>query len=206
MHEYRTRHQFSPLCTSSTARSRNDETRNGQRNANQNPEWWRDFSQQVKIGKVKFLGVSRYKFKLRIWLNLNSSVFRDKNSNSNFGLIWICSWLKCPHHSKFRFAFRWPFRVSYSRERAVGAVVPPNARKKQKKQYKYTYRLKTPHRGRGLQRLIRCLKLQVFLAKEPLIIGGTCPVKIRLWLYTTNNRRNMSCQGTCPFTEHVLSR
>jgi len=180
MHEYRTRHQFSPLCTSSTARSRNDETRNGQRNANQNPEWWRDFSQQVKIGKVKFLGVSRYKFKLRIWLNLNSSVFRDKNSNSNFGLIWICSWLKCPHHS--------------------------NARKKQKKQYKYTYRLKTPHRGRGLQRLIRCLKLQVFLAKEPLIIGGTCPVKIRLWLYTTNNRRNMSCQGTCPFTEHVLSR
>jgi len=28
-----------------TARSREDETRNGQRKANRNPEWWGDFSQ-----------------------------------------------------------------------------------------------------------------------------------------------------------------
>ena len=28
-----------------TARSLEDETRNGERNANRNPEWWGDFSQ-----------------------------------------------------------------------------------------------------------------------------------------------------------------
>ena len=33
-----------------TARSREDETRNVHRNANQNPEWWRDFSHlQIQI-------------------------------------------------------------------------------------------------------------------------------------------------------------
>ena len=36
-----------------------------------------------------------------------------------FVLSWICGWLKSPHHSGFWFAFRWPFRVSSSRERAV---------------------------------------------------------------------------------------
>jgi len=48
-----------------TARSREDETRNGERNANRNPEWWGDFGQFVKIEKIKFLGISRYKFELR---------------------------------------------------------------------------------------------------------------------------------------------
>jgi len=32
-----------------TARSLEDETRNGERNANRNPEWWKDCSQLVKI-------------------------------------------------------------------------------------------------------------------------------------------------------------
>jgi len=37
-----------------------DETRNGERNINQNPEWWGDFSQLVKIMKIKFHGISQY--------------------------------------------------------------------------------------------------------------------------------------------------
>jgi len=28
---------------------------------NRNPEWWEDFSQQVKIEKNEFLGISQYK-------------------------------------------------------------------------------------------------------------------------------------------------
>jgi len=68
-----------------TARSREDETRNTRRNANRNPEWWGDFSQLVKIEKLKFLGISRYKFELRFWLNLNSSVSRGTNSKVDFG-------------------------------------------------------------------------------------------------------------------------
>jgi len=42
-----------------------DETRNGGKNANQNPEWWGDLSQLVKIEKIKFLGISRYKVELK---------------------------------------------------------------------------------------------------------------------------------------------
>jgi len=34
-------------------------------NGNRNPEWWGDFSQLVKIEKIKFLGISRYKVELR---------------------------------------------------------------------------------------------------------------------------------------------
>ena len=102
-----------------TARSLEDETRNGERNANRNPEWWGDFSQLVKIEKIKFLGVSPYKVEVRFWLDLNSEVSRGTNSNWDFCLIWIWSWLKSSHHSGFRFAFLSPFRVSSSRERAV---------------------------------------------------------------------------------------
>jgi len=47
------------------ARFLEDETRNSERNANRNPEWWGDFSQLVKIEKIKFLGISRYKVELR---------------------------------------------------------------------------------------------------------------------------------------------
>jgi len=77
------------LHEKSPARSRSmedDESRNARRNADQNPEWW-DFSQLVKIEKLKFLGIMRYKFELRLWSNLNSSVSRGTNSNPDFGLI-----------------------------------------------------------------------------------------------------------------------
>ena len=49
---------------SNTARSVEDETRNAESNGNRNSEWWGDFSQQVKIEKIKFLGMSRYKVEL----------------------------------------------------------------------------------------------------------------------------------------------
>ena len=49
----------------STARSVEDETRNAGLNGIQNPEWWGDFSQLVKIEKIKFLGISRCKVQLR---------------------------------------------------------------------------------------------------------------------------------------------
>ena len=48
-----------------TARSLEDETRNRGRTTNQNSEWWGDFSQLVKIEKIKFLGISWYKVELR---------------------------------------------------------------------------------------------------------------------------------------------
>jgi len=35
--------------------------RNAELNGNQNPEWWGDFIQLVKIEKIKSLGISRYK-------------------------------------------------------------------------------------------------------------------------------------------------
>ena len=47
------------------ARSLEDETQNGERKANRNPEWWGDFSQLVNIEKIKFLGISRYTVELR---------------------------------------------------------------------------------------------------------------------------------------------
>ena len=42
-----------------------DETRNAELNGNRNPECWGDFSQLVKIEKIKYLGISRYKVELR---------------------------------------------------------------------------------------------------------------------------------------------
>jgi len=77
-----------------TARCREDETRNARRNANRNPEWWGDCSQLVKIEKLNFCGILRYKFELRFWLNLNSYVSRCTLSNPDFGLNRNCSWLK----------------------------------------------------------------------------------------------------------------
>jgi len=52
------------MCTS-TALSVENETRNAELNGNQNPDSWGDFSQLVKIEKIKFLGISRYKVELR---------------------------------------------------------------------------------------------------------------------------------------------
>jgi len=102
-----------------TARSVEDETRNAELNDNRNPEWWGNFSRLVKIQKIKFLGISRYKVELRFWLNLNSEISRGTNSNWDFCLIWIWSWLKSPHHSGLRLPFNSAFRVSSSTERAV---------------------------------------------------------------------------------------
>jgi len=48
-----------------TARFVEDETPNARWNPNRNPEWWGDFSQLVEIEKIKFLCISRYRFKLR---------------------------------------------------------------------------------------------------------------------------------------------
>jgi len=52
-----------------TARSLEDKTRNRERNAFRNPEWWGDFSQLVKIEKIEFFGISRYKVGLKFWFD-----------------------------------------------------------------------------------------------------------------------------------------
>jgi len=55
--------QFSVVfCTDCSVE---DETRNAELNGNQNPEWWVDLIQLVKIEKIKFLGISRYTAELR---------------------------------------------------------------------------------------------------------------------------------------------
>ena len=110
-------HTLIHMCD--TARSVEDETRNAELNGNRNPECWGDFSQLVKIEKIKYLGISRYKVELRFRLDLNSEVSRGTNSKWDFCWIWICSWLKSPQHSGFRLPFNSVFRVSSSTERAV---------------------------------------------------------------------------------------
>ena len=62
-----------------TCRSRENETRNGHRNANRNPRW------------------SKFR-----------SLFK-----------WAIRKETCDDHRELRFAFRWPFRVSSSREQAL---------------------------------------------------------------------------------------
>jgi len=57
--------------------------------------------------------------RIEIWLDLNFEVACGTNSNRDFCLIWICSWLKSPHHSGFRLPFNSAFRVSSSTEQAV---------------------------------------------------------------------------------------
>jgi len=76
-------------------------------------------SQLVKIEKIKFLGISWYKVELRFWLDLNSEVSCGTNSNWDFCLIWMWSWLKSPDRSAFRLPLNSAFRVSSSTERAV---------------------------------------------------------------------------------------
>ena len=84
---YRTEWVLSHRCAAGTARSVEVETRNAEFNGNRNPEWWRDFRQLVKIEKIQFLGISRYKVELGFRLDLNFSVSRGTNSNSDFCLI-----------------------------------------------------------------------------------------------------------------------
>ena len=102
-----------------TARSREGETRNGQRNAHRNPEWCGDFS----LLQIQFKPKSRFEFVPR-----DTSEFK---SNQNLSLTWyreilgnliisiLAFWLKSSHHSGFWCAFLSPFRVSSSRDRAV---------------------------------------------------------------------------------------
>ena len=40
-------------------------------------------------------------------------MYCSTNSDWDVGLIWICSWLKSPHHPGFRFAVLSPFRESH---------------------------------------------------------------------------------------------
>ena len=70
-----------------TARSWEDDIWNGHRNADRNPRWWWDFSQLVKIEKLKFLGILRHKFEVRFCFNVTSSVSRCTNLNRDFGVI-----------------------------------------------------------------------------------------------------------------------
>ena len=58
-------HEACVEISDDTAHSVEDETPNARRNPNRNPEWWGDFSQLVEIEKLRFLRISRYKFKLR---------------------------------------------------------------------------------------------------------------------------------------------
>ena len=48
-----------------TAHSVVDETRHAKLNGDRNPEWRGDFSQLVKIEKIKIFGISRYKVEVR---------------------------------------------------------------------------------------------------------------------------------------------
>jgi len=52
--------------------------------------------------------------------NLHSNLYCEIPRNLSFSIL--TGWLKSPHHSGFRFAFCWPFRVSSSREQAVETV------------------------------------------------------------------------------------
>jgi len=87
--------------SSFTARSVEDETRNGERHANRNPEWWVDVSQlQIQMEQI-----SRFEFVPR-----DTSEFK---SNQNLSLTWyreilgnliisiLAFWLKSSHHSGF---------------------------------------------------------------------------------------------------------
>jgi len=72
-----------------TARSLEDETRNGERNANRNPEWWRDFSQlQIQIKqKSQFEFVPRDTSEFKSNQNLNSTVYREIPRNLIFSML-----------------------------------------------------------------------------------------------------------------------
>jgi len=102
-----------------TARSLDDETRNGERNANRNPECWGDLSQlQIQIkqkSQLEFVpwDTSEFKSNQNLNLTLNCEIPR----NLIFSIL--TSWLKSPQHSGFRFAFLSTFRVSSCKERAV---------------------------------------------------------------------------------------
>ena len=65
--------------STATARSLKDETRNGERNANRNPEWWGDFSQLQIQSKQKsqFEFVPRDTSEFKSNQNLNLTLYRE---------------------------------------------------------------------------------------------------------------------------------
>jgi len=75
------------------------------------PNEWGDFSQlQIRIKpKSQFGYIPRDTKEFKSNQNLNSNLWHEIPRNLNFSIV--TSWLKSPHHSGFRFAFRWPFRV-----------------------------------------------------------------------------------------------
>jgi len=73
--------------------------------------------------------MSQYKVELRFWWELNSEVSRGTNSDWDFCLIWICSWLKIPQHSGFRLPSNSAFLVSSSTERAVLLLLTRSCRR-----------------------------------------------------------------------------
>jgi len=68
--------------------------------------------------RFEFVPEDSEEFKFNQILNLN--LYREIQRNLSFSIS--TSWLKSPHHSGFRFAFRRSFRVSSSTERAVQVV------------------------------------------------------------------------------------
>jgi len=91
--------------------------------ANRNPEWWGDLIQlqnQIQSKSQISICMARYRA-IQIQSKshcCNSNSWREIPWNLSFSIL--TSWLKSPHHPGFRFAFCCPFRVSSSRERAVG--------------------------------------------------------------------------------------
>ena len=72
-----------------TARSRENETRNGQRNANRHPEWWGDFSQlQIQTQpKSGFKCVPQDTEEFKFNQNLNPNLYREIPSNLSFSIL-----------------------------------------------------------------------------------------------------------------------
>jgi len=163
-----------------------DETRNAEWNGNRNLEWWRDFSQLVKIENIKFLGISRYrdKVELRFWLDKNSEVSCDTNSNWDFGLIWIWSWLKYPLQSGFHLQFNSTFRVSSFTKWAVWfcnddvreflccLLSECSAEKSNKTRKKTPFVLNRPTKHQFLMR--SCVQTDLNQANSKLSILGRC--------------------------------
>jgi len=74
-----------------SARSLEDDTRNGQRKANRNPEWWGDFSQlQIQINqKSQFEFIPRDTSEFKSNQNLNSTLYREIPRNLIFSILTI---------------------------------------------------------------------------------------------------------------------
>ena len=72
-----------------TARSLEDETRNGQRKSNRNPEWWGDLSQEQTQfrQKSRFESVPRDTLEFKSNQNLNSTLYREIPRNLSFSIL-----------------------------------------------------------------------------------------------------------------------